>query len=496
VSFVSSGAARRPPSTRLSLPIGQVAVACFLLAFSVPLISETTANAPVKTLLLLISVLVGGLFVCRSTWLSLNDPSLRVLGYFWLIKLGATLFLLYVAWIPQLDPASATMWGYDPQRYYLQAQELLANDWRPDFVSLNYVGILYYYAAIFFMFGENPVIPALINSLVTLVATVYIVRVGYEIKGARHPWDWTLSLALLLPEIVWFDVMTSRETLVAALLVVSLLTAGRYLAGTTALSSFRVLGVITLCALTIGAVRTSMLLPLIGGTGVMVVLVHPRGRSDLKRRTGLVLASFAIILAGPLIAGYVGGYNFDVAATLGTAVSAKDNVALTADVEWSTNSIGMLFMPQGILQALLFLPARMVLYLVTPLPKIGIPLFDLFRGSWGAWETLLALMSATLNVVAMPFVLASLGHTIKHRKANNAPLILHVSFWVTFVAIAGGNLIIHPRYRVMASLLLWGCAWLGALTCSRKVIARAAVVWFGLLATGGLAAVIYKYALT
>lgn len=468
---------------------GQFALLFLLLGICIPLIFATIQQATLNAIVLLGFVSVGGLVLCRNTQVHLNDPSLRVLGYFWLIKLGLTIFLLYAGWMPQLDPATSDAWGYDPQRYYIQAQELVDNNWSPDFVSLNYVGILYYYGAIYYVLGHNPVIPALFNAFVTLIAALYLVRVGYEIKGQKGPRDWTLAFALLLPEVLWYDVMTSREMLTAALLLFAMLTAGRYLARTAPVSLSKVLIIVGLSSFSIAAVRTSMLLPVIASIVLMVLLVFPQRGARVVQRTILVVAAAAILIAGSIIAG------FNIGATLQVAFSASENVATISGLadNWSDNSIGLLLMPEGLLQSILFLLPRMLLYLVAPLPKVYVSVSNLLAGSREDWGQLLTLPSSMLNIFVIPYALASLVQSIKTRKANAAPLIFHISYWVTFMAIAGGNLIIHERYRVMATMLLWGCAWLGAVTCSKSLIHKTSVLWYGLLTVGALFYLSYKF---
>ena len=477
-------------------PEGQVVLLFLVFGVVSALILATIQQGSLNSVLLLGFVSIGGLVLCRNTQVSLNDPSLKILGYFWLIKLGLTVFLLYVGWMPQLDQATSVSWGFDPQRYYIQAQELIDNNWSPDFISLNYVGVLYYYGAIYYVLGHNPVIPALINAFVTLIATLYLVKVGYEIKGERSDRDWTLAFALMLPELLWFDVMTSRETLVAALLLFAMLTTGRYLARTATVSLFKVLIIGGLSVLSIAALRTSMLLPMIASIALMVLLIKPQRKWRVVQRTILaVIAAGALPLGTMFLTGYLGGYDFEVDKVLQAAISANENIALTPGAEWSENSIGMLLLPEGLLQSILFLPPRMVLYLVAPLPNVFIPVSDLLAGGWGAWQKLFTLFSSVINVLAIPYAIASLIQSVKTRNANTAPLVFHVSYWVTFIAIAGGNLIIHERYRVMASLLLWGCAWLGARTCSKRQIVRMSMLWYGLLALGALFYFTYKFVL-
>lgn len=479
----------------VALPRRQFALLFLLLGIGSTLILGTMEETAFGTVLVLIVVSTTGMALCRRTQTRLDDPGLRVLGCFWLVKLGATLFLLYMGWIPQLDPASSSSWGYDPQRFYFQAQEMSDNNWLPEFVSLNYVGILYYYGAIFYVFGHNPVIPALINAFVTLIASLYLVKVGYEVKRLRGPRDWTLAFVLLLPEMVWFDVMTSRETLLAALLIFATLTTGRYLARTAPVSLGKMLIVVGISMFAIAAVRTSMLVPLFAAIALMVLLVKPQRGSRALQRTLLVITTATALVGGTFVTGYIGGYDFDLGTALRAVTTARGNIALSDDVEWSEKSIGMLFIPGSAVEAVLFLPPRMVLYLAAPLPSILFSIRELSDGSWVAWQNLLTILSAVINLLVMPYVLASLVRSIKTRKADAAPLVLHISYWITFMAIAGGNLIIHERYRVMASLLLWGCAWLGARTCPKHQIVSVSLLWYSLLAMGAVFYLGYKYIL-
>lgn len=469
----------------------QIALALAVFAVGSTAIVTTIRQDATNAVMLLGAVLFTGLALCRSTQVQLGDPALRVLGHLWVAKVAISLVLLFAGWIPQLDP-TLSMWGYDAQRFYLQAQELIANQWLPQFVSLNYVGILYYYGAIFFAFGRNPVIPALINALVTLLATLYVVKVGYEIKRDRGPRDWTLGLALLLPEILWFDVLTSRETLVAALIVFSLLTVGRFFAHTASISRLRLVVVVSTSVLAIAAVRTSMLLPVVASILLMMLLVRTSTAPRLSKVAIVAAAMGAGLLVVPGMTGVLAGYGFDIGAVLTSVTTGSDNIALSTEVQWSQNSIGMLLIPNGFLQSLLFLPARMILYLVAPLPNILVSLNGLLVGDWSAWQTLLILISSIINLIALPYALASLVCSVKDRKANSAPLIFHVPYWTTFIAIAGGNLIIQERYRVMASLLLWGCAWLGARSCSRSAVRNSALAFYGLLAAGAMFYLSYK----
>ena len=482
---------------RVALPRRQLALLLPLLGLGGLVILATIQEAALSTVVLLVFVSVAGLALCRRTRIRLNDRALNILGEFWLLKLALTLFLLYMGWMPQLDPGSSDAWGYDPQRFYVQARELIDNNWIPDFASLNlnYVGILYYYGASFYIVGYNPVVSALVNAFVTLMACLYLVKVGYEVKWQRGRGDWMLSFSLLLPETLWFDVMTSRETLLAALLLFAMLQTGRYFGRMAPVSLPATVAVVGLSMLGIAAVRASMLLPVFVSIALMAWFVKPQGsRWPVKRVIVIILAGM-LLVSGPVVTEYLGGYSFDLRSLLAAATSASHNIALSDDMHWSERSIGMLLLPDGVLQAVLFLLPRMVLYLLAPLPNVYLSIGELLAGSWVAWQNLFTALSSVINLLLAPFVLASLVRSIKMRKTNATPLVLQIPYWVTFAAISGGNLIIQERYRVMASLLFLGCAWLGASTCSRRQVFRASLLWYGLLSAGAIFYLSYKYVL-
>jgi hypothetical protein len=465
----------------------QVTLSQALLLLAIGSVGTTviaaTVNASVGvTVMLLLCVGAAGLHLCTRTASDLGDTSLNALGTFWLVKLALTLFLLYVGWIPELDPNTSTTWGYDPQRYYTQAQELPRNDWSPDFLAINYAGILYFYAGVFYALGSNPVVAALLNAFLTLLASLYLVRFGYRVVPARTPHHWALALILLIPELVWFDVMTSREGLLAVLLLFATMTPGRYFARASSLTAGGVTVISAVCLLGIAAIRTSLVFPVLMTISVMALVVGSTGRGRSLRITyvALLVATAVLITGG--IAGALGGSDFDLVRLVQSALTSSDNVALSDEVDWSQNSVGALLIPGDAFEALAFLIPRMVLYLIAPLPGVPFSWTDLAAGKWMAWQGLALFMSSLVNIVVVPYAIASLVHSIRHRALRPAPLALHITYWTLFAAIAGGNLIIHERYRVMVSALLWTCGWLGATQCTSRLIMRSSVAWYGALA--------------
>lgn len=480
--------------TRFGLTSTQVSLLALILGTGLVLLLSTVQVALVNTLALFLFVTLIGFWRCGVTARRLADRKLRVLGTLWLIKVGLTLFLLYAGWIPQLDPAASGSWGYDPQRFYQDAHDLIENGWNP-LAGSNYQGIIFYYGAFFYLFGHNPVIPALINAFVTLLGTLFLIRVAYEFKARRSSRDWALAYLLLIPEFLWYDVMTSRETLAAVLVLVSTLSIGRYLVGPVKVPLLRTLLVGGGCLIALLAVRTSMAIPVVASLVMMGLFLRSSHRVSLAQKLIFSGLTVGLLLLGPMVQQIVGGSDFDYFVALQVATSFEENVAsnININANWSENSIGLLLAPKNAFEAILLVVPRTVLYLVAPLPNIAISITDLLAGSWSAWQRLFTIPTSLLMIGALPYALAGFAQALRQRKQWPAPLVLHISFWITLLAIAGGNIIIHERYRLMMTLLLFACAWLGYTSCTRRQIVSFALPWFGLLGASAFFYMAYKY---
>jgi len=462
----------------------------FLLGIGVPLLMATVSVALINTLLIFISVIGLGLWLCHRTRVDLDDPKLKILVTFWLLKVIITLFLLYVGWIPQLDPSSVN-WGYDPQRYFQDAWNLVKNGWNPN-VGSNYQGIIFFYGIIFYLFGHNPVIPALINAFITLLGILFLIRCIYSFVPKRTTKDWIIAGLLLVPEVLWYDVMTGRDTMMGVLIIFAILSVGRYLVGIRGVGLTKSAIVAITALLAILAVRTSMAVAVIVSIGLIVLLVRTKHKKGLLLKVLVFGAIFALIMLGGVIQKITGGnQSFDFVQAIVYALIFESNVA--AKTEWSDNSIGLLIAPNNVWQALLYLPPRMLLYIAAPLPNVGVPVTELINGSWYAWQKLMTLSTSVMMLLGLPYALAGAAQAWHFRKNQPAPLVLHIAFWITYMAVAGGNIIIHERYRIMYTLLLFACMWFGYTRCSRHEVSRWALPWFMLLAASVFFYMVYKF---
>src|SRR5262245_61847073 len=111
-------------------------------AIALTWLSATLRETLWTTWLLLTLSVAAAPLVCRRLASDLDDERLQWLGYVALLRAALVVALLFVGWIPQLDRASEAF-GYDPQRYYFEAQDLADAGFDPTVlgVSLNYTGV-------------------------------------------------------------------------------------------------------------------------------------------------------------------------------------------------------------------------------------------------------------------------------------------------------------------------------------------------------------------
>lgn len=452
------------------------------------ILALTITTHPITTIFLFLAVLILGLWLCYRTSIELEDPKLKILSFFWLLKLIATFFLLYVGWMPQLDPINDS-WGYDPQRYYFDAWGLVENDWVP-VSGLSFQGIVYYYGVIFYFFGHNPAVPALINSFLTLFGTLFLIKSFYALLPNRTSKDWVGSGLLLLPEILWYDVMTSRESILwVCAIIFSYSFAQFWLINRKRFPTRDIISIL-IALLVIVVIRPTLALFSVIIMLLFFMLIKKVNSRGAGLKTFLLSLVFCAIGFASFIQGFIGNNSVDYIALLINATSHGSNTANL--MGWSHNSIGLLFAPNNIFQSVAFLPARMLLYLLAPLPYINFSLQGLIDGSWSDWQNIIELINVSLTLICMPYLMAGMHKAWRVRHQNSGGLAMQVIFWAIFVTVVGGNIIIHQRYRTMFLLPLWTCIWFGYTRCTFKEVKNYVVAWFYIVLFFAIFSICYK----
>ncbi len=449
---------------------------------SLIIVADEGANG-LRAAALAASACVFGTWLCKRNANNLGGDGGTLLGCVWLSKVLATIIILKIGWIPSLGVNSAN-WGYDPQRYYYNASDLIEHNWSAEFISVNYGGILYYYGAIFAAFGHSPYAAATINSSLALIASLLLIVYCQKLTNNNPSRRWILFTIPLLPELIWYDSITSRESPVSSFLTIGLIASNLSLVGLARFGGLSLLILIAFCGLAIASIRTSMVAPYVLAIGVVSVLVRTKTSSSIEKRIAIAAICAALFIIAPAVTTLAGGYEFNILGTIDTLIAGNDESI--SQNEWSYRSIGLMLMPQNAAQAVLFLIPRTFLYIVSPLPYINVNVLGLIHGQWDQWQGILTICSSTANVIVVPFALAGLWNSAVGPNLARKQLGLHLSTWILYVSIAGGNVIIHERYRVMATAMLFACAWLGVASAPKKAITISCLGWIMTLTGAGL----------
>ncbi len=198
-----------------------------------------------------------------------------------------------------------------------------------------------------------------------------------------------------------------------------------------------------------------------------------------------------LFLLAPFLQSKLGGYEFDVLKSISSTQSFESNVASDDGFSWSDNSVGLLIMPSNNFEAIIFTPIRMILYVVSPLPNIYLSFKDLYLGSWLEWQRLFTIITSVFMLFSVPYLISGFSFVIRNWRVEKAGIVIYTTFWVYFIAICGGNLIIHERYRVMVSILFFACTWYGYTRAGKSI--KNVLAWYSLLFCLAFSYLIYKY---
>ncbi len=442
----------------------------------------------ISTLGLLWIVVIGAVYKILSLKSVDTQKVLNYIVFFWGIKILFSFILLEFGWIPDLYNENSDSWGYDPQRFFLYSKNLVTNNWViTDY--LNYQGITFFYAGIFYLFGANPFIPALINSIISLLISLKLIDF---LKYFKIKFNVTIFafLFLLFPEAVWFDILTSREMLLASLLTLIVLEFLNIIFSKTYINYWKAIIYIISGIFFISVLRMTVIIP------VFLFFIILLLTTSSPNKIGFIkFILFSIIIAIPFVApifnSYLGGFNTDYLELLETTTKSSENVA--QGFEFSNNSIAVLLMPNGLLESILFLPLRMILYLISPLPALNFSISSLYNGSYYAWQNMVVCISSGLNIILFPFSLAGFWDSIRNRNSNRVVYALHLAFFIILISIAGGNLIIHERYRIMAYPFMIVSSLIGYYNAPRNLKKNINVTWYAFLFLASCFYFVYKF---
>ena len=439
-----------------------------------------------RTLGLLITVSLAGVYLLEKQIIVLKDRRLGYLSYLFLLKLIILICIINFAWAPALKEITVSS-GFDPGRYYHQAYELMRAgfDLKSSHLnfSINYSGIIFYYGVIFYLFGHNPFAPLLINCFVTLLATIMLLKVGYRIKPFMRHTDWTLGLVMFIPEIVWYDGITSREAICMSLLCFLILPAvALYKQKYLLVSRWKLFACSFAAFISLLCIRPQLVA--IGGIAILL-LFCVLGRFQSKKKLAILLCIvfmlFTAFFITPKLAPAIGGYDFSWSEAISRRFMESEGSQKLLSKhagDWSRNSIGKRLIPKDRLEVALFAPARVAGYIVAPFPRI-IHWFnyrELIQGNHRHWKGFVTACSSVVYIFLFPLALAATIDFLVLKK-NRDWGILVVSWWIIHCIVSVSVLIIHMRYRIMFLPFLCASIWIGRYS-SKKLKKNMFVVFY------------------
>ena len=402
------------------------------------------------------------------------------------VKQWLTLLILFAGWLPHLDQNDPA-YGYDPQRFHFEAWELARSGFDPatiQLLSLNYGGVLYYYGAAFTLFGWSAVVPALLNCITTLLALTVVVWGVQQVRGGRIGAGAALGLILLVPDLLWFDVVASRESLLAGLVAVIVLCVVLQIRG---LAGKRALVLAAVCAIGVAALRPPVLLPLAATAMAAGVLLRRRDSAGMRGKAAAIVVvggALGAVAAATLVSSLLGGYELDLLKNVSAIASATSEASQS--FEWASGSVARRLIPSAPWQVIPFALLRLVLFFVAPWPAPAISMAGIIDGRWLDWQSVFLAIASPIYWIAAPLISAAFVRSARNR-IDRTELVLHFATIAVLLTVAGGNVIVQERYRVMA---------LGLLITSALLVRREDVplAWrFGrvMIGAGAVAAVVW-----
>jgi len=359
---------------------------------------------------------------------------------FFLLGLTVSFLFLYFVWTPNL-PENSKDWGFDPQRYYQYATTIANGD--IVLAGLNYFGIVYFYGFIFKLLGIDPLIPLFINCLLTLTAVIVVSNHFSKVGGLPK----YFSLLLLIPELWYFNTMSSREIVCMFLATISIIQG--YQVVVKERRGFRIIWPLA-CLVLLIIIRP----PMGGGVFVSIMAFMLFNKKKGGNRilnfiyiTGLVL----VIVLGLSLTNKLGGDGGTTSSDLSEIVVGRisgDN-SESSEFQYGSNSIAARLIPHNTLEFVVFGIIRSFAYLIIPPAVFFSPLeaFSINRPTTDCF--------ANLTVIfMMAFIPIVFSKCFKKNKTNERLKIVCLSFLFLFFIIGMFNTnMIHQRYRVVYILL-------------------------------------------
>ena len=349
-----------------------------------------------------------------------------------------SLLILHFYWTP-VELVSA---GFDSARYYNYAATMTRGGVVLD--GLNYWGVVFFYYVLFTVFGLDPLVPLFLNVLLVLYAILllakFLCRVGVPYKMS--------ALLLLIPEIMYYNDMSSREILCMVFGVIVIL--NFYKVYNKESSVFTMILSVFILMLMI-VIRPPY------GIGVILVMALYMLFSARKKGKvifyGLILVAVAVVGVG--LAGNIGDTGSDVGQSLSSTIEDRvggDNT-MGDDFIYSQNSMAAKLIPHNPVEFVVYGIIRTFAYVIITPGDITDPInsFNIITDKTGyiEWTTLFMML-------LIPGVYKTIRNSFK---VSSEIKLLVIAFLVFFFLVGVFNTnLIQQRYRLVYDLFYFSLA--------------------------------------
>ena len=380
--------------------------------------------------------------VLLCSWFLINRILRRygrkiIIRYYCLFLLSITigLYILYFVWTPMIDP-NADM-GYDPLKYYAFASRIMRGDFIP--WTLNYWGVVYFYIGCMTVFGLDPMVPLFVNSLLSLSAILLLARLLANNKTIAF-----YGLILLVPEVIYYQMVSSREVLCMAPVVIFIV---KFLEFKIHKSKGALLLMLA-SFLLLTIIRPPMTVPLVLVV-IISILRNAKGKNLVAGVIGLCVLG-VIVLYGLRVSSSLGS-SFDTTyleETVTTGVSGNSEIAKGN----SGGGLTTLLLPHNPVEYVVFGVIRSFVYLLPP----PVMLTDFFEQMSLTNYFIYEHLTSILIMFLVPLVYTS----FKNRKQmdNNHKLILMVYLLYFFMIGVSLPSLIQHRYRFIYEVFYFALA--------------------------------------
>lgn len=363
---------------------------------------------------------------------------------FFLISYSVSLVLLYLYWTPYMKESWATnMDTFDPVKYYAIASEIVQGEMSTAIIAYP---VSWIYVVVFSVLGRDPLIPLFLNSIAVLYAVLILAK---SINCDNNKHVKYFSLLLLIPEVVYYNMMSAKDTICMICSVIIFVITQRLIDKKYCISDIFII-IIAFIAMVLA--RTSM--SLVAVLGVIIGLLFS---GKLTRKKILLFLFFGCVVGTAMgITIGLGAHEstFNVQEKIEGEMSGDMGVANTLE-DQSKDSFMKYLVPSNPLEFVFFGIVRSFCYVIIDPGMITNPLAKFtFDGSFKC--PIMPNLTTVLMFISLPVIFVGL---MAWKKKNKEYKALYIQTLIYFFVVGAFNpLILHIRYRVVYDLLFFTLA--------------------------------------